>query len=63
VNTIKKLGRATYRDITKETGIPRATVFKHLSALKNRGIIAYQREGRTTYYILTNIGIALADPD
>jgi len=62
VNTIKKLGKATYRDITRETGIPRATVFKHLSALKNRGIIAYQREGRTTYYTLTDIGRALSEP-
>ena len=60
VNAIKKLEKATYKDIVRETGIPRATVFKHLSTLRNRGIITYQREGKTTYYILTDIGKALS---
>jgi CRISPR locus-related DNA-binding protein len=63
VNTIKKLGRATYRDIMKETGIPRATLFKHLSSLRSRGVIDQQREGRNTYYMLTNIGRSLSDPE
>jgi CRISPR locus-related DNA-binding protein len=63
VNTIKKLGRATYRDIMKETGIPRATLFKHLSSLKSRGVIDQQREGRNTYYLLTNIGRSLSNPE
>ena len=61
VNTIKKLGRATYRDIMKETGIPRATLFKHLSSLRSRGVIDQQREGRNTYYLLTNIGRSLSN--
>jgi len=60
VAAIRKLGRATYKDIIRETGIPRTTVFKHLSSLRSRGIIAYQREGRTTYYTLTEIGKALS---
>ena len=63
VNTIKKLGRATYRDIMKETGIPRATLFKHLSSLRSRGVIDQQREGRNTYYLLTNIGRSLSNPE
>jgi CRISPR locus-related DNA-binding protein len=63
VNTIKKLGRATYRDIMKGTGIPRATLFKHLSSLRSRGVIDQQREGRNTYYMLTNIGRSLSDPE
>ncbi|MEM4971936.1 MAG: CRISPR-associated CARF protein Csa3 [Sulfolobales archaeon] len=62
VNTIKRLGKATYREIIKETGIPRATVFKHLSILRSKGVIQQQREGKNTYYLLTNIGKALADP-
>jgi len=63
VNTIKKLGRATYRDIMKETEIPRATLFKHLSSLRSRGVIDQQREGRNTYYLLTNIGRSLSNPE
>jgi CRISPR locus-related DNA-binding protein len=63
VNTIKKLGRATYRDIMKETGIPRATLFKHLSSLRSRGVIDQQREGRNTYCLLTNIGRSLSNPE
>jgi CRISPR locus-related DNA-binding protein len=63
VNTIKKLGRATYKDIMKETGIPRATLFKHLLSLKSRGVIDQQREGRNTYYLLTNIGRSLSNPE
>lgn len=63
VNAIKKLGRATYRDIMMETGIPRATLFKHLSSLRNRGVIDQQREGRNTYYMLTNIGKTYSNPE
>ena len=61
VNTIKKLGRATYRDIMNETGIPRATLFKHLSSLRSRGVIDQQGEGRNTCYLLTNIGRSLSN--
>jgi CRISPR locus-related DNA-binding protein len=61
VNAIKKLGRATYRDIIRETGIPRATLFKHLSSLRSIGVIDQQREGRHTYYLLTNIGRSLSN--
>jgi CRISPR-associated protein Csa3 len=47
VNTIKKLGRATYRDMMKETGIPRATLFKHLSSLRSRGSLISREKGET----------------
>jgi DNA-binding transcriptional ArsR family regulator len=47
----------------KETEIPWATLFKHLSSLRSRGVIDQQREGRNTYCLLTNIGRSLSNPE
>lgn len=61
INVLARVGRATYKDLIRETGIPRATIFKYLSTLRIRGVITIERVGRTTYYILTDIGRTLVE--
>ena len=61
VNIISRLGKATYKEIMKETNIPRATLFKILSSLISKEIIRRERVDRTSYYMLTDIGRAYAD--
>lgn len=58
IREIAKRGRATYKDIAKELRIPRATLFRELKSLRTLGLVGVERDGRSSYYFLTELGRA-----
>ena len=53
-------GERSVGDLVQELEVQQATVSRHLSALRQRGIVAPRREGSSIYYRLTNPKIAMA---
>ena len=47
-------GRMTVTDIYKQLKIEQAIASHHLRILKNKRVVAAQREGKNAYYSLTN---------
>ncbi len=60
LRSLAKRGKATYKEILKDTGLPRATLFRILKSLRLRGFINTEIIGRTSYYSLTDVGRAYA---
>ena len=60
VKSLAQRGKATYRELLADTGLPRATLFRTLKNLRLRGLIRAEVVGRTSYYSLTDIGRAYA---
>lgn len=54
--TVLKIGRCTVREIAKESGFHRTNIYDVLEQLKEKGLITYSKEGKSTYY-------AAADPN
>ncbi|MEM2138171.1 MAG: metalloregulator ArsR/SmtB family transcription factor [Candidatus Anstonellaceae archaeon] len=40
--------------LMKKTGLSQANVSQHLSIMKSKGIVAYERKGKNVYYRLQN---------
>ena len=53
-------GEKQVGDLAKTLGIPHAVVSRHLSVLRNRGVVSPRREGKNVYYSLTDPKIAEA---
>ncbi len=58
IKSIHNRKETTYKDILKDTGIPRATLFRNLKELREQGLITFNRVGRESYYRLTDLGKA-----
>lgn len=58
IRSLYKLGEATYKDLMKDTQIPRATLFRNLKELRQMGLITVTRFGRDSLYRLTDLGKA-----
>jgi ArsR family transcriptional regulator len=64
VEVIRELLKAnpqiTQRQIMEKTGLSQANVSQHLSIMKSKGIVAYERKGKNVYYRLHNPKIVKA---
>jgi CRISPR-associated protein Csa3 len=60
IRSLAQRGRATYRELLADTGLPRATLFRTLKSLRLRGLVKAEVVGRTSYYSLTEVGRAYA---
>lgn len=58
IREIAKRGKATYKEISRELGIPRATLFRELKLLKTLGLVGVERDGKNSFYYLTELGKA-----
>jgi sugar-specific transcriptional regulator TrmB len=52
--SVLKLGTCTVKDISKNTGFHRTNIYDILEQLKEKGLITYFREGKTTKYKTTD---------
>ncbi len=48
--TVLKIGRCTVKEISKEAGFHRTNIYDILEQLKEKGLITYSKEGKSTYY-------------
>jgi len=53
-------GEKSVGQLVEEMGVAKANVSQHLAILRQRGAVAYRREGKVIYYRLTNPKIAQA---
>lgn len=52
VDLIEREGAHCVHDLTKRIGVDTSTVSRHLSILKNAGVLQDRKEGTTVYYSL-----------
>ena len=52
--TLLKLGKTTVKEIAKSSGLHRTNIYDILEQLKEKGIISYIKEGKTTFYEVSN---------
>lgn len=48
--TVLKIGCCSVKDISKEAGFHRTNIYDILEQLKEKGLITYTKEGKTTFY-------------
>ena len=48
--TVLKIGNATVKDLAKDSGFHRTNIYDVLEKLKEKGLITYYKEGKTTIY-------------
>ena len=48
--TVLKIGRCSVKDISKESGFHRTNIYDILEQLKEKGLITFSKEGKSTYY-------------
>jgi ArsR family transcriptional regulator len=53
VDLIEREGPHCVQDLTERVGVDTSTVSRHLSILKNAGILSDRKEGTTVYYSLS----------
>lgn len=58
IREIAKRRKVTYKDIIRELELPRATVFRELKLLRTLGLINVEKEGKNSFYYLTDLGKA-----
>jgi len=52
--TVLKIGKCSVKDISKEAGFHRSNIYDILEQLKEKGLITYSKEGKTTLYRASN---------
>ncbi|MBI5390228.1 BlaI/MecI/CopY family transcriptional regulator [Candidatus Woesearchaeota archaeon] len=52
--SVLKLGMCTVKDITKECGFHRTNIYDVLEQLKEKGLVAYAKEGKTMQYTVSD---------
>ena len=52
--SLLKLGNSNVKDISKDTGFHRTNIYDVLELLKNKGLVAFIKKGKTFYYETTD---------